>query len=70
MRRRRIQRRPAVFPGPPVMEFDAAGNYHSGLGRTRAMDTSGRRTNTRLHVDYKDNVWISSAGGPQTARAH
>lgn len=48
---------------PPVMEFDAAGNYIRGWGGPGAgyewpMDEHA------LHIDYKDNVWISSAGGP------
>ena len=51
---------------PPVMEFDAAGNYLRGWGGPPAdnsyewpMDEHG------IHVDYKGNVWISSAGGPR-----
>ena len=51
---------------PPVMEFDAAGNYLQGWGGKPAdgsyewpMDEHG------IHVDYKGNVWISSAGGPR-----
>ncbi len=50
---------------PPVMEFDAAGNYLQGWGGPGAgyewpADEHG------LHIDHKDNVWISSAGGPRT----
>jgi hypothetical protein len=52
--------------GPPVMEFDAAGNYVRGWGGQPAdnsyewpMDEHG------IHVDYKGNVWVSSAGGPR-----
>ncbi|MEO8678663.1 MAG: hypothetical protein ABI665_06440 [Vicinamibacterales bacterium] len=51
---------------PPVMEFDAAGNYLRGWGGAPAdgsyewpMDEHG------IHVDYKGNVWVSSAGGPR-----
>ena len=51
---------------PPVMEFDAAGNYLRGWGGAPAdgafewpADEHG------IHVDYKGNVWISSAGGPR-----
>lgn len=53
-------------PAPPVMEFDAAGNYVRGWGGAPAdgsyewpMDEHG------IHVDYKGNVWVSSAGGPR-----
>ena len=52
--------------GPPVMEFDATGNYVRGWGGQPAdnsyewpMDEHG------IHVDYKGNVWVSSAGGPR-----
>jgi DNA-binding beta-propeller fold protein YncE len=51
---------------PPVMEFDSAGNYLRGWGGQPAdhsyewpMDEHG------IHVDYKGNVWVSSAGGPR-----
>lgn len=51
---------------PPVMEFDAAGNYLQGWGGEPQdhsyewpMDEHG------IHVDYKGNVWVSSAGGPR-----
>lgn len=51
-------------PAPPVMEFDAAGRYIQGWGGEGAgyewpADEHG------IHVDHKDNVWISSAGGPR-----
>jgi DNA-binding beta-propeller fold protein YncE len=54
-------------PAPPVMEFDAAGNYVQGWGGEGPgyewpADEHG------IHVDYKDNVWISSAGGPRLAQ--
>jgi len=49
---------------PPVMEFDADGNYiqawgGEGAGFEWPADEHG------IHVDHKDNVWISSAGGPR-----
>jgi DNA-binding beta-propeller fold protein YncE len=51
---------------PPVMEFDSAGNYLRGWGGAPAdgayewpADEHG------IHVDYKGNVWVSSAGGPR-----
>ena len=49
---------------PPVMEFDAAGNYLQGWGG----DGPGYEWPKDEHaitVDYKGNVWISSAGGPR-----
>lgn len=51
-------------PAPPVMEFDAAGTYVQGWGGPGEgyewpADEHG------IHVDYKDNIWISSAGGPR-----
>jgi len=52
------------FEAPPVMEFDASGAYIQGWGGPGdgyewPADEHG------IHVDYKDNVWISSAGGPR-----
>jgi DNA-binding beta-propeller fold protein YncE len=52
------------FPAPPLMEFDADGNYIQGWGGPSPdyewpMDEHG------LHIDYKDNIWITSAGGPR-----
>jgi DNA-binding beta-propeller fold protein YncE len=46
------------------MEFDAAGNYLQGWGGEGEgyewpADEHG------IHVDFKNNVWISSAGGPR-----
>jgi hypothetical protein len=51
-------------PGPPVMEFTADGAYVQGWGGEGdgyqwPADEHG------IHVDYADNVWISSAGGPR-----
>ena len=49
---------------PPVMEFTAEGEYVRGWGGPGAgfewpADEHG------IHVDYKGNVWLSSAGGPR-----
>jgi DNA-binding beta-propeller fold protein YncE len=51
-------------PAPPVMEFTPDGVYVQGWGGPGdgyewPADEHG------IHVDYKDNVWISSAGGPR-----
>ena len=51
-------------PAPPVMEFDAAGNYVQGWGGEAAGYEWPKDEHT-IHVDYKGNVWISSAGGPR-----
>lgn len=49
---------------PPVMEFTTEGDYVQGWGGPGTgyqwpADEHG------IHVDYKNNVWISSAGGPR-----
>jgi DNA-binding beta-propeller fold protein YncE len=49
---------------PPVMEFDAAGNYLQGWGGEDAGYEWPKDEHT-IHIDYKGNVWISSAGGPR-----
>ena len=49
---------------PPVMEFDAAGNYLQGWGGEGPGYEWPKDEHT-VHVDYKGNVWISSAGGPR-----
>jgi len=49
---------------PPVMEFDAAGNYLQGWGGD-APEYEWPKDEHTIHVDYKGNVWISSAGGPR-----
>lgn len=51
-------------PAPPVMEFTPDGEFVQGWGGPGEgyewpADEHG------IHVDYKDNVWISSAGGPR-----
>ena len=54
---------------PPVMEFDSAGNYLRGWGG-RPVDGSYEWPEDEhgIHVDYKGNVWVSSAGGPRMAQ--
>jgi DNA-binding beta-propeller fold protein YncE len=49
---------------PPVMEFDAAGNYIQGWGG-EAPGYEWPKDEHAIHIDYKGNVWISSAGGPR-----
>jgi DNA-binding beta-propeller fold protein YncE len=50
---------------PPVMEFDNAGNYLQGWGGKPADNSYEWPLDEHtVHVDYKGNVWISSAGGP------
>jgi len=49
---------------PPVMEFDAAGNYIQGWGGEGA-GYEWPKDEHAIHIDYKGNVWISSAGGPR-----
>src|SRR3954470_2256376 len=48
---------------PPVMEVDASGNYRR-LWRGESPDFFSSKRQHTSHVDYKGNVWISSAGGP------
>ena len=51
-------------PAPPVMEFDAAGNYLQGWGGP-GEGYEWPADEHSIHIDYKGNVWISSAGGPR-----
>ena len=52
--------------GPPVMEFDAEGNYLRGWGGQPADNSYEWPADEHgIHVDYKGNVWLSSAGGPR-----
>lgn len=51
-------------PAPPVMEFDQAGNFIQGWGGP-GEGFEWPADEHAIHVDYKDNVWISSAGGPR-----
>lgn len=51
-------------PAPPVMEFTPEGTFVQGWGGEGdgyewPADEHG------IHVDYKGNVWVSSAGGPR-----
>jgi DNA-binding beta-propeller fold protein YncE len=55
---------PCCTPAPPVMEFDAAGNYIQGWGGA-GQGYEWPADEHTIHVDYKGNVWISSAGGPR-----
>ena len=51
---------------PPVMEFDSAGNYLRGWGGEPADHSYEWPADEHgIHVDYKGNVWVSSAGGPR-----
>jgi len=49
---------------PPVLEFDAAGNYLRGWGGPGA-GYEWPEDEHAIHVDHKRNVWITSAGGPR-----
>src|SRR3954470_20590989 len=49
---------------PPVMEFDADGNYVQGWGGP-GEGFEWPRDEHGIFVDHKNNVWISSAGGPR-----
>jgi len=49
---------------PPVMEFDAAGNFLQGWGG-EGPGYEWPADEHAIFVDYKSNVWISSAGGPR-----
>lgn len=53
---------------PPVMEFDASGNYLRGWGGKPADNSyEWPEDEHGIHVDHKGNVWVSSAGGPRMA---
>jgi DNA-binding beta-propeller fold protein YncE len=52
-------------PAPPVMEFTAEGTYVQGWGGP-GQGYEWPADEHGLHVDYRSNVWISSAGGPRT----
>lgn len=51
-------------PAPPVMEFTNDGEYVQGWGG-EGQGYEWPADEHGIHVDYKDNVWISSAGGPR-----
>jgi hypothetical protein len=55
---------PCCTEAPPVMEFDADGHYVQGWGGPGEGYEWPADEHT-IFVDYKDNVWISSAGGPR-----
>jgi len=50
--------------GPPVMEFTPEGTYVQGWGGA-SEEYEWPADEHGIHVDYKGNVWISSAGGPR-----
>ena len=54
--------RPGLKTGPPVMEFDAAGNYIQGWGGP-AKGYDWPETEHGIYVDYKGYVWICGSGG-------
>lgn len=54
--------RPGVKTGPPVMEFDAAGNYIQGWGGQSGEGYTWPSTEHGITVDYKGFVWISGNG--------
>jgi DNA-binding beta-propeller fold protein YncE len=53
--------RPDQKTGPPVMEFDAAGNYVRGWGGPGA-GYDWPQTEHGIYVDYKGYVWIGGSG--------
>ena len=62
--RSRVLSRPAPGDGVRLRRQLPAGLGRQARGRLRvAEDEHG------IHVDYKGNVWVSSAGGPRMARA-
>jgi hypothetical protein len=56
--------RPDQKTGPPVMEFDAAGNYLQGWGGpATASGYAWPQSEHGIYVDYKGFVWIGGSGG-------
>jgi hypothetical protein len=55
---------PCCHAAPPVMEFDSDGAFVQGWGGLGDGYEWPADEHT-IHVDYKGNVWISSAGGPR-----
>jgi DNA-binding beta-propeller fold protein YncE len=55
---------PCCTAPPPVMEFDAAGNFVQAWGGP-GDGYEWPEDEHAIHIDYKDNVWLSSAGGPR-----
>src|ERR1700674_3482126 len=54
--------KPGVKTGPPVMEFDQAGNYIQGWGGQSGDGYSWPSIEHGITVDYQGNVWISGNG--------
>jgi hypothetical protein len=55
--------RPDQKTGPPVMEFDAAGNYLQGWGGpANAAGYDWPQSEHGIYVDYKGYVWIGGSG--------
>jgi DNA-binding beta-propeller fold protein YncE len=55
---------PCCHAAPPVMEFDSDGTFIQGWGGPGDGYEWPADEHT-IHVDYKGNIWISSAGGPR-----
>ena len=56
--------RPDQKTGPPVMEFDAVGNYLQGWGGpATASGYAWPQSEHGIYVDYKGFVWIGGSGG-------
>lgn len=53
--------RPDQHTGPPVMEFDSAGNYLQGWGGP-GTGYDWPQTEHGIYVDYKGFVWIGGSG--------
>jgi hypothetical protein len=53
--------RPGQKTGPPVMEFDSAGNYIQGWGGP-AQGYDWPKSEHGIYVDYKGFVWIGGQG--------
>jgi NHL repeat len=53
--------RPGLKTGPPVMEFDAAGNYVQGWGGNGA-GYDWPASEHGIYVDYKGYVWVGGQG--------
>jgi hypothetical protein len=55
--------RPDQKTGPPVMEFDAAGNYIQGWGgAANAAGYDWPQSEHGIYVDYKGYVWVGGSG--------
>jgi sugar lactone lactonase YvrE len=55
--------RPDQKTGPPVMEFDAAGNYIQGWGgAATASGYDWPQNEHGIYVDYKGFVWVGGSG--------